>query len=417
MIAGLVLTILAVALTNGQQEFIFHSNGTGGVACGNHHHCATNATCDQKHNMCHCPHWLEGNAKIHCLPPADPKLWIQNDPHIKNFHHEFASLLTPCRYKVFAIAFRTDTGVRAGMELFGNNRLFKAGMELFGNNRLFKGGEYYLTNLTFSMFVQSSDDDMTQIMEFTGDVSDDGKDYILVAKSQQMSIDSTPKGVEPSVSAESSLWGYTMDVEMDAHNNFLTVVIVELGVKLLFRPPSTSVHVNNKELPLVPGAVFTVDEDHWKYVQFGPSQYSVAAWPEGPSLEEMATEHNMSKPLYVQYLMLNHSMPFIPVEPRDAICEDISNNFHRICTKDETRVEMVNICSSIYAEKDFITCLSDKQSMDEYEEVQKDFFRQCQISLCQGNVTACEEMRKNMPELTKCPLPLKIQELDCSTVG
>ncbi|GFN97334.1 hypothetical protein PoB_002384000 [Plakobranchus ocellatus] len=402
MIARLVLATLTVALTAAQQELIFRANGTGGVACGNHHHCVTNATCDHKHNMCHCPHWLEGNAKIHCLPPADPKLWIQNDPHIKNFHHEFASLLTPCRYKVLTIGFLTDTGVRAGIELLGNNRLFK-------------GGEYYLTNLTFSMFVNTRDDFMMQSMEFTGDVSEDGKDYILVAKSLRMSTRSGGEGT--SVSEESSLWGYTIDVEMDTHNNFLTVVIVELGVKLLFRPPSTSVHVNNKELPLVPGAVFTVDEDHWKSVDFGDSQYNVAAWPDGPSLEEMATEHNMSKPLYVQYLMLNHSMPLIPVEPRGSICEDISKNFHRSCTKDETRVEMVDICSSIYVEKDFLTCLSDKESMDEYEEVQKDFFRQCQISLCQGNVTACEEMRKNMPELTKCPLPLKIQELDCSTVG
>ncbi|GFN97338.1 hypothetical protein PoB_002384400 [Plakobranchus ocellatus] len=413
MIAQVLLAALVLGLAAAQQTFVFHTNGTGGVECGKYHRCSTNATCEniKGTHMCECPHWLEGNAKIFCLPHPDHKVWIQSDPHMKNFHNEFASLRSPCRYKVLYL-YITDP-----------EKDLIAEVELFGENFLFTGGDYFLTNLTLSTRIFYGTEFMRQAMGFEGnvmkDVDGEGYSYLLVAKSVEMefSDESDSESKSDIVPEESPLLLYTMDVEEDVLDNLLTVKIYGLGISIYFRPPSKGEGLNNLQLPLVPGAVFSIDDTHMKKVNIEKSQYNLAAWPQGPSLADLAKSLKVSKPVYIQYLMLNNSLPIIPVLDPEPICHEIDTSFQEKCNSTEIQLYMLKTCPSIYADKTFLECLTEKNTEEEYVSAQREFFLDCELSLCLKDAKACEEMKKDMPIRTKCPLPKKIEELDCSSLG
>ncbi|KAK3783146.1 hypothetical protein RRG08_046940 [Elysia crispata] len=97
-----------------------------GVECGKLHHCVTDARCLDRNGIhrCECSDGrLYGNGELQCLPRGDHTVWIQNDPHLKNFHHEFASLLTPCPNRVLNLLFEPEVDTRVIVELYGQNTL------------------------------------------------------------------------------------------------------------------------------------------------------------------------------------------------------------------------------------------------------------------------------------------------------
>ncbi|MGK1492027.1 hypothetical protein ACRE9F_28030, partial [Klebsiella pneumoniae] len=199
----------------------------------------------------------------------------------------------------------------------------KVYLDMFAQNSLLKEGHYFLTKLSLSTTVYLGNDMMKQIMEFEGDVSkdidSDAYNYTFVARSLDTTLSDQPAGVDNIVTIDDSRFvDYTMNVDKDTMDNLLTVEIKGLGVKLFFRPPSMDEKINSLELPMVPGAVFHVKEDSWRLVDMSESEFTIASFPEGPSLKEKATESKVSEPVYVQYLMLSNSTQ--QVGYNDTIC-------------------------------------------------------------------------------------------------
>ncbi|RUS84229.1 hypothetical protein EGW08_007981 [Elysia chlorotica] len=409
MIARLFLAVLGLGLALAQQEYQLYTNGLGGPECGKLHRCIKDATCELKDGlrMCECTDKnLVGNAKLQCLPREDHTVWIQNDPHLKNFNNEFSSLLTPCPYRVLNLVFTPEADTRVIVELYGQNTLFK-------------GGHYFLTKLTLSTTVYLGNDMMKQVMEFEGDIHTDldsqAYNYTLVARSLDTTVFDQPEGVNNVVSAnDSRLVQYTMTVDKDAVDNLLLISIKGLGIRLFFRPPSTVEHLNNVELPMVPGALFTIKKDFWKLIDLTYSEFQIASFPDSPSLKDLATEHHVSKPVYVQYLLLANSTTEVGYD--DFMCYQTYEIFHQQCKTEDDRLRMLQICSSVYADSTFLECLTEKHEMEEYINIQKEFFQRCERPLCLKDANECVKMKKEMPEFTGCPLPQKIQDLDCNSI-
>ena len=258
---------------------------------------------------------------------------------------------------------------------------------------------------------------MKQIMEFEGDVHIDGDVYnfTFIARSLDTTILDLPEFEGQVVSSNDSRFvNYTMIVDKDAVDNLLVVEIIGLGIKLFFRPPCTDGLLNNMELPMVPGAVFNIKKENWKMVDLERSNFGIASFPLGPSLKDKATELNVSKPVYVQYLMLDNSTTEIGYN--DSLCSETYRIFTQECRMEHDKLEMLQTCSSIYAEKKFLECLTEKHSMEEYSSIQKKFFQRCEMVLCKKDAVGCKNMLMEMPFLTKCPLPEKIKTIDCSTI-
>ncbi|GFR82546.1 hypothetical protein ElyMa_002365600 [Elysia marginata] len=408
MTARLFLAVLGVGLTIAQQEYLLYTNGPGGVECGKYHRCIQNATCEDVKgvHMCECPHpLLVGNAKLQCLPKGDYDVWIQNDPHLKNFHSEFAGLHTPCPYRVLNLMFvpKADTRVI---------------LELYGQNVLFRGGHYFLTKLSLSTTVYIQNDLMKQIMEFEGDVLVDtdtnSYNYTFLARSLDTSLLDEPEMQDRSMEIVDTRFSeYIMAIDKDAFNNLLHVQIPGLGVTLFFRPPSMHEEIDNIKLPMVPGAVFNIQRDSWKMVDISKSEYDIAAFPEGPSLKEQATDMKTSLPTYVQWLLLQDSLSDLGYN--DTICYKTREIVNLECRTEEQKLYMLGACSAVYADKGFLECLTERNTMHEYLDMHKLFFQTCASVMCTKNTSGCEKMKREMPEVTKCPLPKKIQDIDCST--
>ncbi|MGH5083252.1 hypothetical protein ACRFG5_27745, partial [Klebsiella pneumoniae] len=245
-----------------------------------------------------------------------------------------------------------------------------------------------------------------QIMEFEGDVSkdidSDAYNYTFVARSLDTTLSDQPAGVDNIVTIDDSRFvDYTMAVDKDAMDNLLTVEIKGLGVKLFFRPPSMDEKINSLELPMVPGAVLNVKRESWKMVDLTKSEFDVASFPQGPSLKEKATEHKVSKPVYIQHLLLKDSTDKIGYN--DTICSRSHEIYTKECVNQERQWSMLQSCSSIYADQTFLKCLTEKHSMDEYIPMHKQFFQTCASVLCTKNTGECNKMKSEMPQITGCP--------------
>ena len=260
-------------------------------------------------------------------------------------------------------------------------------------------------------------DMMKQVMEFEGDIHTDinsgNYNYTFIAKSLDTTLLGLPEFVDKVVSSDDSRFvNYTMIVDKDEVNNLLVVEIVGLGIKLFFRPPCTDELLNNMELPMVPGAVFNIKREKWKMVNLNHSEFEIASFPLGPSLKDKATELNVSKPVYVQYLLLSNSITDIGYN--DSLCYETYEIFTDTCKTEEEQLNMLKPCSSIYAEKKFLECLTSKHPLLEYTTILKQFFQRCEKTICLKDAEECEKMKKEMPTLTGCPLPRKIAEIDCN---
>ncbi|GFR82549.1 hypothetical protein ElyMa_002365700 [Elysia marginata] len=413
MIPRLILAALGVGLTIAQQEYVLYTNGPGGEECGKLHRCISNATCEDVSgvHMCVCSESMamSGNGKLQCVPKGDHNVWIQNDPHLKNFHREFASLLTPCPYRVFSLIFVPEVDT-------------KICVELFAQNSLCRGGHYFVTKLSLSTTVYLGNDFMKQTMEFEGDVFQDvnsgSYNYTFIARSLDTTVLDKPDDVVNIATADDSRFvDYTMAVDKDALNNLLKVEIMGIGATLFFRPSSMFEDINNMELPMVPGAVFNIKRDSWKMVDTTLSHFDIASFPEGPSLKVKATELGVSKPTLVQYLMLSSSTEDVAVGFNDTICDAIHSVFESKCKTEKEKMDNLMICSSVYAEREFLECLTSKHSKEEFTVIHKEFFHRCMIALCNMDSIECENMQKEMPKITGCPLPKKIAGLNCDSIS
>ncbi|RUS84228.1 hypothetical protein EGW08_007980 [Elysia chlorotica] len=409
MISRLFLAVFGLGLALAQQEYRLYTNGPGGEQCSKHHVCLKEAHCVDKMGvpMCECTDpKMSGNGKLQCLPSQDHNVWIQNDPHMKNFHREFASLHTPCPYRVLNLVFRPDKDI----EIF---------LDLFAQNELFHEGHYFLSKLTMSTTVYLANDMMKQVMQFEGDVhsADNSQflNYTLLARSLDTTLSEQPKGMYNVVSTNDTRFEeYTMTVDKDAVDNLLLVSIKGLGITLFFRPPNEDASLDNMFLPLVPGAVFNIKRENWGMVDEARSEFDIASFPDGPSLKDKATELQVSKPLYVQYLLLANSTTEIGYD--DSVCYETHRIFKDVCQTEEDKLSMLAVCNSIYSDPAFLYCLTEQHSMEEYRPMHKAFFQMCANSLCSKSSTICEKMQQDMPKVTGCHLPSKIQELDCNSI-
>ncbi|GFN85413.1 hypothetical protein PoB_001191900 [Plakobranchus ocellatus] len=383
-----------LAIVNGQ--LVTNTSGEAGELCGLHHRCLSISYCNKSigNYECLCPDDLVGNGKLGCVRNVSNTVFIQSDPHVKNLYHEFLTVGTPCRYRV--------------MEYIYNDRFWA---KVYADNFLYHGGKYFVNRIEMKAGV--SKEPLSEIPDSSkltwlsvlieGNTTSEGH-YQFKEWRKNESISWTT----PNENTRFLQDGSEIVTHYDDVNNMAIILAYDVGLKISFRPADIFALESSKRMPLVPGAVITVDDGELAKTQF--SETDISSTPDGPSVKRLAVELNVTLNIFAIFLTLNNYRVNEATSDNQE-CDAVVRDFGNMCTYIQDEFDAVKRCGHLYLDQELLVCVQSKYLSEEFLPLA---FKLCIQATCGKNSPSCHKLKKHITDVG-CDLPKPIEELNCGT--
>ncbi|CAG5127323.1 unnamed protein product, partial [Candidula unifasciata] len=354
-----------------------------GQPCGRaHHHCLSTARCYRRKAVCHCDAPLYGNGQIGCFRHGDAVALLQLDPNLRTFNNDYLSIATPCRYKVVHYSMGTSNGTRASAEVYAKNGLTPK-------------GEYYVKNVLVVISVMTHSKVGKHSVLLEGNATDGNYTFVTTEMEDSMT--------ETSLKQHLDFTPFFISVTVDEVDNFITARAEGVGLTVRFRPAA----IGQDDQKMRPGVTMVVDKEVLHAVKF--LNGTLSSSPHGVRASEQAKQLGLDVQMYTSSLAILSTPALIMDDPT---CQDATVVYKNICTAAD-RVRLLPTCTSLYSDKDFVSCIRAKWMENREVAGHTLLFRYCLQAFCLGLVNVCEVMVERIRG-AQCPLPAALQNFQCS---